>query len=538
MHQEDPLLYRYQVAARRRSPWRALLAWLIYPTLLLSPFIIAQFGQRHWGQRDLAFLAVILHFSYICGRPLLAAVNTLASEKQRGTFDCLATTGFSARQWLSTLFRVNALPRIKEVLAFGWILYAVLPPRISCSPGCYGGVPSSNESAAVFLKLMVLSLACILFYTAAGLWISVRSRSVARAQLNALFLLGSTFFMIVAVDVVVSDRILHCNQPVLSMLTCPWIVALTELEAPRMRFQLVWLAASLLHLGLTGVLLRSARRRLESADSASASRCRPAQPWLSLSQLTTNPIIYRALLQRAYERHVWLRLLSLPALILAMRFGLSQLSQPHHDYEAERLVESGFYLALMIQMFYLTVRTLSSCSGVIAEERETRTWESLMSVPMTLNSFIWGHWVARVLPILGELLLWSGLWLVFTHQFGGPLDFKSFLAVNAYALVWVAFVGALAMFNSSRCSSAGRSIQATVAVLVALGLGTLLADLALSGNDGLLAMFSPVCALLYLSGDHHWSRGILNLGCYAFAAPMLLLFFRESLARQELRFSR
>ena len=518
MRDDNPLLYRLQQARARRPAWKRALGWLVYPALVLSPWLLSLLPGNECRGRQLFFaLAVFLHFAYFCGRPLFEAVTSLASEKQRGTFESLATTGFTARRWIATLFYVCVRPRLIELAVWGWIPIALAP----------------EDPHSGLLSLLCYTAACILLYTAVGLWISGRSRTLTGAQLQSILFLTFTFFVVVALDAVLCSGVSQARGPLFSQYVAPYMGLLMSRE-PEIRCS-CWLA-SLAYLPVCLWLLYRCERRVGSALATRPAASSPRWMWRTLSRGMGHPLGYRALLQMSRDRLLLLRLLGYPAIFYALRC-LPHVSE--EQWEVRRVTESCFYLTLFGHMLYLTVRAALAGSVSVAEERESRTWESLLSTRLSLNSLLWGQWAVCSLPILLECVLWSFLWLTYmgdadpslhNHKYAWGLSLANVVVLVAYSLAWTSFVGALAMWLSGRCASAAQALRGTTVVVFLLVFGTLAVGVLC--HVEWIASISPALCLGELSG--HCLRACLSLLGYASASVVLLGLCRRNLARQRL----
>ncbi|MBI3927970.1 MAG: hypothetical protein HY319_20680 [Armatimonadetes bacterium] len=507
---DNPLVYRRAAAAGRRPRWKGLLGWAAYPLLVSSPFWL--FGAPAYpGAAETPWLlALFLHFLYFAGRPLFETISTFSAERQRRTLDCLLTTGFPVRRWCRTLFVCAVQPRLLEAVLFVWI-FELFPGR---------------EPPVVF-QMLPLTVGCVLFYAAAGMGLSVRSRNQALAQLKAILLLTTSMLFIVGVDALITDSVLGLGHPLFSALTCPWITVVyrwnDELQP--------WLVAlaSLLHGGLAWVALRLTEKHL-CATPAGPSPRPPARS--KILRWVENPLLYRSLVQRGR----WHRLLMYPGVLLSLRFGLPALTDTD-GVRGDVLgyppsgVETALYLALLVHMLYFTVRALTACSHAVAEERENRTWEPLLSTRLSLNGLMHGQCAVRLLPVLGECLLWSPLWLMFSECLGGPLSQPNTVILVVYSLSWIAFIGSFALWQSSRSSSAGQALRNTAAFALGLAFVTIAVDgLTERLDDFCSSWFSPAWALMQLT---EYASGpeacLVGLAGYLGLVPVLLLLYRRCL---------
>ncbi|CAN0402926.1 unnamed protein product, partial [Phaeothamnion confervicola] len=178
-----------------------------------------------------------------------------------------------------------------------------------------------------------------------------------------------------------------------------------------------------------------------------------------------HPILYREFLKLQSQPWAWLRMAGYPLILMSMRFVLPEFSRQSHT------TEDTFIMAFFIHMIYTTVRATVAGSSAIAEERENRTWESLLSTRLTPLNLFSAQWVTRVLPAVLEPLPWIFLWAFFAKPLGGTLQPRALLGMLTYSFVWTTFVGTLALWNSSRCNSAAAALRATALTLSAIIFG-------------------------------------------------------------------
>ena len=504
---DNPLIYRMFMAGRGKAGWKRWLGWLAYPLLVSTPFLLGVFQSKQPYHRNdpemMWLLAYFLHFLYFAGRPLFATISTVAAERQRKTLDCLLTTGFSVREWAGTVFGCAVVPRMLEAVAFVWI-FELFP----------------HQEEHVVPQLLFVTLGCILCYAGLGMWISAHSRNQGQAQLRGILLLCTTMLFAVGIDVLLADVILRVNKPLLSSLCCPWLViGLMWDDQARQLPPLPWLLCGVAH-ALVGVFsLARVEAYLASAPSAAVARS-PRRN--GLFQRIENPILYRCLLGLS-GRRIW-RVLAYPAVLLSLRFGLPMLADTH------RSLDSALYLAIMAHIIYLTVRAMTAGSQAVAEERENRSWESLISTRVRPATLIFGHCVASLLPVLAECVLWSPVWLLYVDDFGGPMTMSKWFYLMIYSLAWTAFIGCFALWQSSRCSSAGEALRNTAIFVLVLSFGTLAFDAITSRlSDPCSAWFSPVFGLITLMESYDNDHAFVSLFAYVVALPLLLLFYARRL---------
>lgn len=478
---ENPLFYRLERNQARTSTLGKWGQRVCYPAAVLLPAWLLGLGNKQPFLFGLVTL--FLHTLYFCGRPLLDASNGLVSEKQRGTFTSLQATPLGSQGWIAALLRQYCAPRLAELMCFGWVL-GILP----------GAGPT--------LAILIYTASCIIVYAAAGLWLSQRSESPTRLQLQALLLLAGTFFLTVPLD-----WSMHAADLPLSRLVNPCLVTFTQWQQG---FAGGIVLATLGQLALAGLLLWSTVGSLrEASRPVSLKR---AATWSALCGRVQNPLLYRSFLRADLSPLRWL---AYPFFLLGMR-GLTS----HHRGIA---VSLGLYLALVGSMVYFTIRGLLAGCPALAGEREKRTWESLLSTSLTPQALYLGQWAALILPVLLEFWVWSFLWVIYARPTGGELEPVDLWMLLFYNQAWTLFVGTLALSISQSSATTSSAFLMTVAVILALSLGTLCVDAALFHDFDRLSLLSPIRGLTLLLVGRHWERGLASALAFLVATPIVLL---------------
>lgn len=503
VNDENPILYRHAQSQKRRPLWKKALAWTFYPLMMLVPLSVSN------GRNSLQLLFVFAHLLYFCGRPLMESISTLATEKQRGTYDCLATAGFSVHRWITTLFRLGSVPHLIQLALFGWLL-----SMVPAEPWQTGPEPSS---LAGILPVLVYTASCVIFYAAAGLWISATSRTLAKAQLKAAIFLGFTFIFVIVLDVILEEIVGSHSSPVLSGVINPVAVTLLYWQGGT-QGRSVWVILALIvgQLGLAKGLLTAVERRLERPESPIA-RISCGVTHARFARFWSHPIYYQAAVRLQCQRWAWLRVVAYPLVLISMRFIVPSLSSTC----SSRVGEDTFVMAFFAHMVYVTVRATVAGSAAIAEERENRTWESLLSTRMTPLNLLTSLWVTRVLPAVIEPLPWVILWAAFTQPFGGPIHPRSLVGMLGYSFLWTAFVGTLSLWNSSRSSSAAGALRATALTLTVIIFGGLFCTVIAHDTVDTLGFLSPAVWIEAFFNDYHRARALVGLGLYAASIPIL-----------------
>jgi ABC-type transport system involved in multi-copper enzyme maturation permease subunit len=222
----------------------------------------------------------------------------------------------------------------------------------------------------------------------------------------------------------------------------------------------------------------------------------------------TNPIAVR-LVQNGSRRskHMYIRAIYLAALIVVLLW-LMLLTAGQTEVSTRDLASKGaesFTYIAYLQIFLICVLAPVFMGGAIAQEANPRTWEVLLTTPMSAAEIVLGNLFGRLFFVIG-LLVCSMPLFALTQYFGGvpgSAILASYLVAGCTALL----VGALAIALSvSRLVGKRAFFVFYVAIVSYLGV-TIALDYALrqahrgaAGGDGVTAMtaLNPFLALYAL----------------------------------------
>lgn len=471
---ENPLAYRWQLQQKRRPFWLRHLSSAVH-LVLLCAFAYSVDGRNYCDEGPWVFLTLVWTL-YLCGRPLLEGVQSLAVERQRGTYEALLTTGLGARDWVHTSFWMLVRPRWIEL-------------TLTVTLGCFFGQAADWLRAGAFLA------AAIPAYAAAGLYLSSRHRQPVRAQLQALTLLIGAFFISVAVDAL----LVRGGEPSFCHRVSPWF-GTYALLCGRFNFaaHTAGLSAAVLaYAGLSTLMLRAAQGALLRPQTRSVSKKRAARRLDAVH----HPLLYRLLSQRSPS---W-SLLAIPLFLLALDYS-------HHS-EFLRSGRDTNMLGLVLVAIYTSVRVAMAGSQALAGERENRNWESLLATRLRLPDIYFSQAALCLLPVLVETLLLGGLWVLLAEQ--GP-------TAALYLTLWTCSLGCFALYQSCRSSSSARALGITAATALFLSFAGFFSYL--WSRDSGLAAISPFYVLARLGESHHLGIDLpISIVLYSLAAPLCLL---------------
>lgn len=147
----------------------------------------------------------------------------------------------------------------------------------------------------------------------------------------------------------------------------------------------------------------------------------------------------------------------------------------------------------------LLLWTASASSGGLTSEREEDTWVSLLASPLTAGEIVRGKVVGVIWGVRWLLALWAayaltGLFLGAIHPVG------LFLTLTA-SVAYVGFGCALGTYLSSVLKSSSRSLIATIAILIVLNGGYLIATIPLRSESS----FRFVGVTMFVEAISLWS---------------------------------
>lgn len=168
----------------------------------------------------------------------------------------------------------------------------------------------------------------------------------------------------------------------------------------------------------------------------------PLLRWL-LRLGPTNPVAVR-IVQNASRRskHLYIRSAFLALLILVLLWSL--VARGATDYrELAAVGSSSFTLVAYLQIVLICLLAPVFMAGAIAQEASPRTWEILLSTPMTASEIVLGNLFGRLFFILALLL--ASLPLFALTQYFGGVPGRTILASYGVAAAAALLVGAIAI---------------------------------------------------------------------------------------------
>lgn len=236
-----------------------------------------------------------------------------------------------------------------------------------------------------------------------------------------------------------------------------------------------------------------------------------------------NPIAVR-LVQNGSKRtrHLYIRTVYLAVLIIVLLWMLLiNTNQASLDYRGLALAgASSFTKIAYLQVFLICVLSPVFMGGAIAQEANPRTWEVLLTTPMTASEIVLGNLFGRLFFVLA--LLMASLPLFALTQYFGGVPGKSIFASYLVAATTALLVGGIAIALSVSRLVGKRAffvfyvgVVTYLAVTIALDLwlrGRGLGAPTPSGNDGVTWMtalnpFLALSALLNPTAYARWPEG-------------------------------
>jgi len=496
----SPISYREARAWRRPHRWLSL---LLYPALLLAPTLVALAGtsgslsyQVESSLKTAFVLSCAGHILYMCLRSLLSTVTLVATERERGTFDSLATTRTSMREILGTSLVWALGPRFLELALFG--------PLLLTLPG--------REPAEEVLGFLAVTVPFILAYGALGLWLSATQRRTVSAAAAGLTILTFNCFGSILLDIVCKD-VTGQRGPVIASVIDPIVAALYVLKGGHGPDEAWWMLSAPFHLLVAAALFALTLRRLGRPDVAVAPAA-ASQRW-HVPGLSEDPILYRELLRTSRASLGWI--LAYPLLVAGPALLVSNRGYSTQHYEQ-------LLLALSLHAMYMALRSISAGSRAVAFEKEQRTWEPLLSTRLSAIQLLRGKALAGLGPILATLAVFSPVWTLYltVEQTVGMLAYSALLALFLYLLAfWLTLTGRGAALVGVMVAG----------VLAALTFGPIVLDALNHETTWLLSHLSPVVATaLFLEQPSHFYP-LLALGPYMVATMALFWAAKLKLPR-------
>ncbi|HYF15554.1 MAG TPA: ABC transporter permease subunit [Phycisphaerales bacterium] len=243
--------------------------------------------------------------------------------------------------------------------------------------------------------------------------------------------------------------------------------------------------------------------------------------WL-LRLLVTNPIAVRLVHNGGRRvKHMYIRSAYLAVLIVVLLWSLL-LNTGAGSLSYQRLAEAGaksFVYIAYLQITLICVLAPVFMGGAIAQEANPRTWEVLLTTPLTAGQIVFGNLLGRLFFVLALLFCSLPLFAI-TQYFGGvpgSAIFASYLVAAGAAIL----VGALAIALSVSRLAGKRAFFVFYVCVVSYLAATIAVDIALRNagrgqgvnGDGVTVMtaVNPFLAL----------RALLNPTTYPRAAEGL-----------------
>lgn len=171
----------------------------------------------------------------------------------------------------------------------------------------------------------------------------------------------------------------------------------------------------------------------------------PLLRWL-FSFGPTNPIAVR-LVQNGSRRvrHLTLRAAYLGALVIVLLWALLvNVQDGSADYRALALAgAASFHWIAYLQIGLICILTPVFMAGAIAQEANPRTWDIMLSTPLSSAQIVLGNLSGRLFFVLA--LLFSGMPLFALTQYFGGVPGRSIFASYAIAGMAALLVGAIAI---------------------------------------------------------------------------------------------
>jgi ABC-type Na+ efflux pump permease subunit len=495
---DDPICFRAWLRGRRAPGWRRLVSWGLYPALLITPPLVLWTLSPLGGSWTAGVvLAVYLHLAYFSLRSVGATVGSIAAEREQRSWDVLLSTPIPPSRLFAGKLAAALLPLLGQMLLGAPLLFAL-------------GVPGGPLSAETLGPLLALSAVLVLFYGCVGLWASASQATSARAGawaygILAATMVGPVFPLLVLADSPAVAEALAAANPLLAFAALIWPDETRGIAPWGVTLALYALGA----LGFGALGARASAREPRPAPAGARRRRRAS----------SDAILYREALGRA---RAW-RALLYPAVLLGPWAVISLGSR--HDEKA------ALILGVLGHVAYFAIRSVGATVGALSGEREGRTLDCLLGTRLTAVEIWRGKLVARLAPVLKELLFSSPLWLVFLAA--GSIGPKQVAALLALTACLVLFGGALGLWASARSSSTLQAAQVAFGTMAALLLGTLWLDilggLLLHWSEPVLSYYvNPLMVGAFIASEEMGRADGLNklawlicsAGCLALAAGL------------------
>lgn len=214
----------------------------------------------------------------------------------------------------------------------------------------------------------------------------------------------------------------------------------------------------------------------------------------------TNPIVVRIVQGGSRrQRHLYIRTAYLAVLIAVLLWALLINAGSGAALSYRQLAAAGaesFQLVAYLQIALICLLTPVFMAGAIAQEASPRTWDVLLTTPLSAAQIVLGALLGRLFFIAA--LLFSSLPLFAITQYFGGVPGSSIFASYAIALGAALLVGSIAIFLSVSRIAGKRSVFAFfVAIVSYLGV-TIAIDIAIRPSSGGVTALTAVNPFLAL----------------------------------------
>lgn len=227
----------------------------------------------------------------------------------------------------------------------------------------------------------------------------------------------------------------------------------------------------------------------------------------------TNPICVR-LVQGGSRRsrHLYIRTGYLAVLIAVLLWSLlinaGQMTLSYRELAAAGA--SSFQMVSYLQIALICILAPVFMAGAIAQEASPRTWEVLLTTPLSAAQIVLGNLLGRLFFVAGLLL--SSLPLFAITQYFGGVPGRSIFASYAIALCAALLVGSIAIFLSVSRTAGRRAVFAFYVAVISYLAATWAIDLWLRQTSGGVTVMTATNPFLAL-------EALLNPTAYPRPAP-------------------
>ncbi len=230
----------------------------------------------------------------------------------------------------------------------------------------------------------------------------------------------------------------------------------------------------------------------------------------------TNPICVR-LVQGGSRRtrHLYIRTGYLAVLIAVLLWSLL-LNAGQTTLSYRELAAAGatsFQMVSYLQIALICILAPVFMAGAIAQEASPRTWEVLLTTPLSAGQIVLGNLLGRLFFVAALLL--SSLPLFAITQYFGGVPGRSIFASYAIALCAALLVGSIAIFLSVSRTAGRRAVFAFYVAVISYLAATWAIDLWLRQASGGVTVVTPLNPFLAL-------EALLNPTAYPRPAPEIV----------------